>query len=229
MSTLSLYQIDADLEQLIEVRAEMLAAVPPEDTTSVDRHIAAYLTDKLPRKIDGIAAMLRKWKAEAEQARQESRRCQSVAQHLEARVADLKANVTTVMQHCPAVHVSKSGSLSLTGAYSTLRVQGNGGTQEPEIYDESLVPDAFRIANMRLTREMFIIANSGAGIWDYLSVTWEIDTDAIRAELSKPCVPCTAPNGLSDDYCPTCGGTSYHLVPGARLLPRGVSLRVVDR
>lgn len=256
MSILSLWQIDADLEQLIEVRAEILrdrediAGLSEEhelsDTTAVDEQIKLYLTEHLPRKADAIAAQLRKWRAEVDSARKEEERCYGVRRRAEARSEHLKANVIAIMQHCPAVAVSKTGSLSLAGTTSILRVQGNGGMAELQIYDERLIPDEYRVAVVKLSRSAWLrlldsVESGNRSNLVYQSVTYEIDEDAIRAELAKRCESCAGSGKRvtvkienyiteANDYnCPDCGATGRHLVPGARLMPRGVHLRVVDR
>lgn len=201
--SMSLWNIDRTCEQMTECIYDMRAN--GEDTTEAEKALAEYITEKLPAKVDAIAATLRKWKSEEIDADEEARRCRHVAQSLVERAQRLKAICIEVL--------NRRGEPKLVGKTSALRVQNNGGPQALTIYDEKLIPESFKLSKVVVT----------------------LDEKAIREELSKPCKECGATGrsedlpGLWDDPCVACGGTGFHLVPGAKLEPRGVQLRVVDR
>ena len=242
---LSLWNIDHDLSDMLELRAEMVSATPPEDTSQIDQTIAEYQDRFLPTKLDGCAAIIRKLDTESETARAESRRLANVARSVESDRDWLKKICTEVILRSPVATVSKSGSRSLSGANSVLRVQANGGLQELETYDADLIPDEF--CHVRVTmaalkwREILTIIDrctscGGDAIVANARHERMLNSEAIRAELGKPCQCCDGTGKMSDPTdgsdaipCPECGGTAFHLVPGARLAPRGVSLRVVNR
>lgn len=219
--SLSLWQIDSDLEAMIEVRAELLNCDPPEDTAAIDEVIAVYLTEKLPQKVDAIAGQLRKWKAEAEAAKAEAKRVKEVAEAIEARAERLKSICIQIIQQCPVAKISKTGSVSLAGASSVLRVQTSGGPQALSVYDPSLLPIDYKTIVVRMTPEQFQRIGSGSAFPQFST---EPDTYAIRKALSTTCNYC----GGSGD-CHQCGDTGRHIVPGAKLEPRGSHLRVDSR
>lgn len=241
MSDLSLWQIDNDLASMMEIRAEMLRSDPPEDTTEVDAQIATYITQKLPQKVDGISGILRKWKAEAGIAKDEARRLSGIAASIEARADRLKGVCMQVMPNCAGAKVSESGSISLVGQMSTLRMQRNGGLQELEIHNENLIPDEFLVVVAKFHKTDFRAwAVDGKELNAAISWECQIDSDAIRDELAMPCARCDGdgkfltgvtenPVGIRTSDCEACDGTGKRIVPGARLAERGSHLRVVDR
>src|ERR1035441_2191434 len=125
---LSLYNIDAELTQLLNYRDERMSdrddPATEEELKALDGEIQKYM-QQLPAKVDGVAAIFRRWKAARESAKAEISRIQGIIAHIEARETRLKVYVADIlaMQPEPA-----KGCRKLTGnAGSVLMLKGNGG------------------------------------------------------------------------------------------------------
>jgi len=225
---LTLHQIDTTIEMLSDAISDMKQK--GEDTKEAERALAEYTVEHLPKKVDAIAGNLRSWKADHTKAVNEIERMQAVAKDLDERITRLKGIAKEVME---TREVNK-----LNGFASTLRLQGNGGPQELEVYDASLLPNRC-LARMLVvpeetcqsiinqytekgymsSRDSMLIA-SGIAHCQIVS-----NENAIRKELNTVCEAC---NGKIVE-CSACGSTGRHLVPGARLKPRGNHVRVENR
>lgn len=174
MSAPTLWNIDRTIEQLTETIAEMRAN--GEDCAEAETALKQYVEQELPKKVTGICHWLRKCRQDRETAQAEAKRYKALADAIEADEKRLKDICISVMQ--------SRGIEKLNGCPgNALRVQGNGGSQALEVYDESLVPE------------------------EYYRYVRTLDNQAVKEALGK------------DEAA----------VPGARLLPRGYQLRVVDR
>ena len=152
--SLSLYQIDQGLADLLEYREERMAdtAAPPdaEELAAVDGEIAKYM-QALPAKVAGVAAMLRRWRSTRETAKAEVDRLRGIIGLLEGREARLKALVQDVLEMQPA---PKKGCKKLTGVDgSVLMLKGNGGLEPLTITDPAMVPDEYCRWTLRMTDE----------------------------------------------------------------------------
>lgn len=200
--SLTLWNIDRTIQQLTDTIREMSEAgePPAEAETALREYITAEVS-----KVDGIAEMLRKWKCDKYMAEQQRDRLKNVIENIDKDIRRLEDICIDVIQVSPQAIISRTGGRSLAGHDSVLRVQNNGGKETLDVYDESLVPDLFRLSFVtcgKLEWERFL---EGWNL-EYTKVSFGIDTDAVRRCLKS-------------------GGE----VPGARLVPRGCHLRVVDR
>jgi len=134
-------------------------------------------------------------------------------------------------------------SRKFESARGSFSLRGNGGAQPVEIVDEAMVPVEYQRA----------VVTMPAGFWnaivgacltgqvvpanvrkefatmEAIKAKTEVSKSALADALIKPCGPCKG-TGLTDDLgvdnCPHCGGSGTAGVPGARLLPRGVSVQI---
>lgn len=242
-STLSLYALDAELANLLAYRQERIedreSPATPEEIADCDGAIQQYM-EQLPRKVDGVAAMLRYFAEQVEFADREIKRLRQRKDQAEADSARLKACVAAVLEKQP---IPARGSRKLTGAHSTLMLKTNGGLQALVVAQPDMVPDelcnfAFTLESERWAevRALFQIA----GWRDTLAVIEKAmvrtpSTALIREALLQPCGACDGRgfdlvmdgnlNGEAED-CTACGGTGCNAVPGCHLEPRGVHVEI---
>ena len=229
----SLYQI---LDELVELAA--LADDPEladDERVAIAEQIAKYVSAEIAgRKVDGIAATLRECKARAEIAAEESKRLAKRSESWLARMERIKASTLRAMQ--------AHGVPKIETPTNRLRIQGNGGLQELLLFAPSEVPVELRRVTVKLGGEdhvkLFDLIARSAGLrrdekvrlLKLLEAAFsEPDGERIREAL-KGRVVCPDCKGTMDvnKGCEKCGntGTVPASVPGARLLERGVHLRV---
>jgi hypothetical protein len=243
---LTLYQIEDELSQLIEHRAERLAdkedPPSPDELAAIEGEIDRYHFAE-PVKVTGVVAMFRQWRAQRANIKAESDRLKALDGMLEACETRLKDRVAAALELLPQ---PAKGSRKLVGMDgSQLLLKGNGGLSPLQVdgWDEErrqwlagkpILPlelcrmegwiraDLFELA-MDLVRTE---SKRGTQINDY-SVRLVPDNEAIRKALENPCPVC---DGLGKipfkDACIACGGSGKNTVPGARLRERGNHVEV---
>ena len=227
--SLTLYSIEAELQQLIDARilAEEEGALPDE-LAVIDKLLAEYMAREV-RKVDGIAHAVRAFQNAAVEAQNEARRINERAKQLEAQANRIKAAALAAMQ--------AHGITRLETPTNRLRVQANGGVQ-PLDTDVVQLPDKYLRVTVTMPlnqwRAMASAFEEDPGM-DQVKVAAvaEPDTERIREALKKfvPCPECHKdgiPSAKQLVECQRCGsrGAVPATVPGARLLERGFHLRV---
>lgn len=144
MESLSLYHIETDLLQLLEYREERQAdttePASEEELKAIDGEIQKCM-EQLPAKVEGVAGIVRMWRATASQAKSERDRYARIVSAIEAREKRLLAYAADVMILLPE---PAKGCRKLMGRDgSQLLLKGNGGIQ-PLAVDEAMLPDDFR-------------------------------------------------------------------------------------
>lgn len=113
--TLTLYQIETGLAELLEYRAMRLADTsdPPkqEELDAIEGEIRRY-EFATPAKVSGVAAIFRRWRDQRGAAKGEIRRLQMIVATFEAMEVYLKARVAEVLERLPA---PKMGARKLIG------------------------------------------------------------------------------------------------------------------
>jgi hypothetical protein len=141
---LSLFQIESELLQLIDARADVLErmeTMSPDELTAtpeigaelatVEGLIRDYLKAEV-RKVDGCAFAIKEYEARASARSQEAERMKASADRDAETAKRIKAMVLEVMQ--------EFGEKKLSGRLFTISRQGNGGVQALTIAQPDLVP-----------------------------------------------------------------------------------------
>jgi Siphovirus Gp157 len=197
--SVSLWTIEAELQELANMREEAEAEGDSRALTVIDTSIAEYLTHEA-QKIDSYAGLIRKRLHDADACEARAEELYSRAKAMRADADRLKAMALKTMK---AFGVTQLGT-----AEHTLRVQGNGGPQPVEIIEP--VPDAFKKITVTMSyAEWRAIAEGGLRPGVPMSV----------AE-SKPSTKIFPDTDLIREYLKTVK------VIWARLVDRGEHLRV---
>ena len=198
---LSLYHIDSELAALLDYRDERISdtedPATAEEIAAVDGQIAVYM-QALPAKVEGVAAMFRKWASQRQAVKDEIRRLSSIFDHIENKEKRLKSYVADIlaMQPEPA-----EGCRKLVGnGGSVLMLKGNGGLA-PLTVQEDILPEDFKKITVTLPLAVWNDINVADG-WA-LNFKIEPDNTGIREALNA---------GLD--------------VPGAHIEPRGTHVEV---
>ena len=155
---LSLYQLESQLSELIEMREQAVAdretavgAEPAEKThevAAIDNAIREYLTAEI-RKVDSIRAFWRHCELMASAAKEEAEVQAARSKAWKNRLDRLKDMVKVVMETIP---FPEGKPKKLEGRTGALYLKANGGKQAVEIHDESLVPDELCMVTVTVTR-----------------------------------------------------------------------------
>lgn len=243
---LSLYRIEVELQELLEAQEDAEAAGDADALAVIAERVKQYVLAEV-KKVDRIAEATRACAVFAEECEKEAARLTAMAKRHRNRMERIKGAALWAMQAL--------GVRRLDTPTNRLRVQANGGVEPLEVTAkvEELDP-ALRTITVTMSQAVWNRVFSGRGIpgtdRDLMKVTMSPDNDAIRAELKKrvPCPECDGEGKTvcshrnateQDKECPDCdengmescprcegSGTVPTTVPGARLLPRGVHLRV---
>jgi hypothetical protein len=231
MTSLSLYNIETELAQLIDAREQAEAeSEPPETLAVIDQQIQAYFVAEV-RKVDGIARYIHNCKAQAAAARAEGDRLYRWGARWESRLERVKAATIYAMG---AVGLKK-----IESAENRLRLQKNPASVD--VYDVKALPDEFLNATVRMSmsrwKQIVEAARDQPELFPWLSdtvVNTDVDKRAVAAALKArvPCPHCDSV-GKSIDIeahivdCPQCEGEKTILVtvPGARWAPETEHLR----
>ncbi len=224
------------LDELMKLQA--LAEEPDladEERAAISEQIAKYMSAQIVgRKIDGIAATLRECEARAAIAAEESKREAKRAESWLARFQRIKDATLRAMQ--------AHGIKKLETPSNVLRIQGNGGHAPLEVYAAGQLPGDLRRYQVQLSGSDYVVLFGLVAISEVSkdertrllkvleAARWEPDGERIREAMRGPRVECPECKGVLDvtKGCERCGavGTVAPEVPGARLLERGVHLRV---
>ncbi len=199
---ISLYRLESGLIQLLEYRQERLSSTEDpaseEELVALDGEIKAYVTEKLPVKIDSTAAVVLWKERRLASLREEKERIKRAINAESSDLERLKAYIADVLALLPE---PKKGSRKLSGATHTLSLRGNGGLAPMEISDETMVPNQYRDATVTMPYEDWSKIEGFCP--NAAKVTVSLNNARIRDDLE-----------------------SGEGVPGASLLPRGSSLKV---
>lgn len=171
---LSLFQIEQEKLDLIQFRED---CETDEERQAVDEQIQAYVGREI-RKVTGIAALLKHFKAQAAIAKAEEERAAKWRKRWEANYERLKNMVHGVMI---ALELPK-----VEGATDRFRRQKNPVALE--VTDATVIPADYLKANIRMPlkewealRDFIPFGYSIKG----LAVTSEVDTVALKAALQS--------------------------------------------
>ena len=161
---LSLYQLESQLSELIEMREQAVA--DSGEIEAIDNAIREYITAEI-RKVDSIRAFwlhceLMAWAAKEEAEVQAAR-----SKVWKNRLDRLKDTVKLVMDTIP---FPENKPKKLEGRTGALYLKANGGKQAVEIHDESLVPDELTQVSVQMSgiawKELLALAGAES---DYAS------------------------------------------------------------
>ena len=225
---LSLYAIESDLVNLIEmreqVREELGADATPEDiaeeTAAIDNAIALYIKSEIT-KVDNIRAFWRHCELMRDAAKEEARVQSDRSKAWGARLDRLKATCALVMESIP---FPAGKPKKLEGRTGALYLKANGGKQAVEVTDESLVPDEYKRVRLSMSKASWAMLLQRAGYEPDIEITSEPSLSLIGEALQKPCGRCEGTGrhecSIPEHKCPECGGSGHQSVPGCRLSPR---------
>lgn len=197
-------------------------SMPEDDRKLADEALSEWISAEVS-KVDGIAAMLRHFKAQEEAATKAAEHC--------SRWADKWANAHDRLKNLAYGVMIQFGYEKLEGATSRLRRQAN--PPAVDVYDVAKLPDKYLKAKvtMRLDHFHWMMDQTRDQWPDAMQVenTSEVDKVALRAALQER-IECKACLGrgfydIQDDLisaslgCEECAGagTITAEIPGARL------------
>jgi hypothetical protein len=189
--SLSLYQIEAELVQLVRYREEVASdteITPQEQQASldaIDKQITAYVHREVA-KVDGIAAYLRECETRAKVLRAEAQRLREQSDAWEDRGNRVEAVTLRVMQ--------QTGATLLEGTNSTFKVKKN--PPSVDVAQPELVPAPYLRVAVTMSEDLFARITShlfgtdkGATLFAELieckRSNPEPMKDAIKAELKQ--------------------------------------------
>lgn len=224
-------ELRAHREQAVEEGA------PPDELAAIDKAIDVILSaEVMGRKADGICATRQSWKDNAAQARAVKENAAAHEKYWNARADWLDDRTLSAMQ--------THGVTRIETATNRLRVQGNGGLQaldtDLDLLPEGVLDYTFTFTGEQLAFLRRLVAGAPqAEAWlipgtlaaGSVGPAPTPNQTRIRAALAQKiqCPECYLRwNEHERSDCPRCNGSGSvpNCVPGARLLPRGVQLRV---
>lgn len=226
IATLTLHRLDEELTGLLDYRQQRVEdrehPAEPEELAACDTAIREYM-EQLPRKVDGVAAVLRHFAEQADSAKREIARLRERKRQIEEDAQRLKDYAAAVLERQP---LPAKGCRRLVGAHSTLMLKGNGSVEPLVIAQPELVPDEYCEWSGKLTSvEMDAIP---------LDLEWRFtrapSPALVREALIQPCPECEG-TGHFDEIrdalkCEVCNGTGRASVPGAYLGDRGSHIEI---
>jgi hypothetical protein len=227
MKELTLYRIDTELQELLDyrqTRAEDEADPPDaEELAFLDDEIQRYL-GALARKVDGVAAILLRWKEQHEAIVTERTRLKTLLAHLEAQETRLRDYVMQVMSRQPKPN---KGPRRMAGEISELVLRPNGGPTPLQIPQPDLVPRELHMVEVTMRFELWqeLLDSANRELADRLAAELkpkvEPSKTLIRQELAKPCPVCAGVGSVAGIGCTECSASGRKSVPGAYLGERG--------
>lgn len=232
---LSLYKIETELAQLIDLSEDLAAVEKPDAETldaraAVHQQIMKYFEAEV-RKVDGIARYIHHAKAQAAAAKTEADRLMGWARRWEARLERVK--LATI----EALHAV--GSKKLESAENRLRLQKNPASVD--VYDVTALPDEFLNVTVTIPlpawKEILYAArNAGQSISDEAALWIENSKPISQADKRavvdalKARVKCPSCGDWPKEFIETCNRcenkrTIPATVPGARWAPETEHLR----
>ncbi len=215
----SLWNIHQALQDLEELRAQVLEDGDTEAAAAVDQQIAEWL-ERSPEKVRSYIDLIRSKESKMAAAKSQEAYYRTIRKAEEADVERLYGNALAVMQR----YNIKTLEAMPGGGF---RRQGNGGLQPLDIPEWPKDADG----NFKPQKEPVL----GCAVPTRSIVTWVPDTEKIREAL-KQRVVCPRCNGTdvvrpAADPCPHCKGelTIPSSISGARLLPRGENVQIFPK
>jgi hypothetical protein len=204
-SNLALYQIEQRLAELLELRNIAAEDGDTEALEAIDKQFEEYFLREV-KKIDGICHALHAFEQAACAAEIEATRMKNRANYLMAQRDRIKAATLKAMQD--------HGVRVLETPTNKLRVQANGGLEPMEVSGIEELPSEL----------LTVIARVPESVWvDVLEITEAFGDYATYSVLEKAsAIAKTEPNSEAIRQALKRGEE----VPGAKLLPRGVHLRI---
>lgn len=233
MNDLTLWHIEADLSNLINLRDEMEEL--GEDLAPIDSQIAAYVQAQV-RKVDSLRSFFKYAEMMVAAAEAEARLQKSRAQRWQVRIDRLKHACQCVMEAMPW---KPDQVRRIDGKTGSLLLKTNGGKQEVVITQESLIPEGLvqyegRISGelLRRVKSLFVSARWPSTLKEMMLGFERVPHKGRIAEaLSQPCPKCKgvgAPwNNSSSVPCDACDGDKLNRVPGAHFAPRGSHVQIL--
>jgi hypothetical protein len=232
--SLSLYNIEDSLQQLVDLREQAEAEGDSEALKVLNQQLAEYLTAECS-KVTSYVALIRSREATVAQCRAEVERIHEIMLHAHADTERLKANALAVMQRFGVKELKATPG-------GGLRRQANGGKEALEV-SPAEIPTGLQRAIVTMPLDLWadICRGMERGLLaecvkpGTLQEKREPDTERIQEALAQrvQCSECSG-KGRGEGAqlttpCPRCNGsgTTPATVPGARLLPRSEHVRVI--
>lgn len=232
---MSLFQISSDLRGLIEQRTDAeerreqsaidglfpLESIEQEIAT-IDGLIRQYIRAEI-RKVDGIAAAIKEFDARAEIHLKESDRLRKLAEQEQETSDRIRETAIAVM--------TELGETKMRGEMSALRVQNNGGVQPLNIAQPDMVPEKYQVVTFELRSDMFeYFCTQFEGAYK-IKQHLHPDNGAVRkvleaAQRSEAAIEILAETEKWTPEEKQQAMSKVERVPGCRLDPRGVHLRI---
>ena len=201
---LSLYQIERELAELVDLRERMVyEGETPDAIAAVDAQIRAYFGAE-QGKVDAVCRFVRFCEARGQEAMIEAKRIIAIADRWMNRVERVRESAKRAMD--------EHGVTKLETATNWLRVQANGGQEALEI-DVPKVPARFKMLSVTLPLD----------VWDRIAEDWKIveGNDSIQGVIATSMSKVTP----SDPEIRAALKRGEE-VPGVKVLPRGSHLRM---
>lgn len=221
---LSLWNIEAELANLIDLRDQMAEA--GEDVVPCETAIREYCQREL-QKVDAIRSYLKHAEMMAAAARSEAEQQAARAKAWQARIDRLKEFCKVTMETWEAKR--------LDGSTGSILLKANGGRQPVTITNADLIPEELvqyegRISGAAMEQmlqampTLLAYRNTDATIWMRGVDLERIPHKGRIAEaLAAACPNC---KGLTPIKCEECDGTGHSKVPGAHLGDRGQHVEI---
>lgn len=234
MTDLTLWHIEAELADLVNLREQMAEA--GEDLAPIEQTILEYVGREL-RKVDGIRSYLKRAEMMVHAAKNEAKLQNDRANAWQARIDRLKEFCRLTMEAW--------GAKRLDGSTGSLLLKGDGGRQAVTITDASLIPEELvtyqgTITDLAWDALRHAIAHTRLDLWEQWTSLPGVKLERIPHKgrigerLTRRCPTCegrgidriiTEMSGPAVS-CSECGGDGLARVPGARLEPRGNHVEV---
>ena len=229
----SLYLLESNIAQLLEIRQDLLIPDPVEDQDrlvaleTVERQLTELFGAEV-RKVDNIRRVWAHLEMVADAAAIEQKRQAERARLAKAQLERLKQGVKEAMQSMPW---APGKTRKIEGETGVLMLKANGGKQAVEITDEALIPDEFceitatfradEFAELSRILEEFNKDYGDAPV-TCRNVKKSVSITLVAAALTEKCLACNGTGWKAAEIqCKVCGGEGHEGVPGARLAERG--------
>ena len=216
--SLTLYNIESELLQLLELREDLLSCPQEGEKLSpggrsiaiqaIDGQIEMYLRKEL-QKVDGIAYMLAELNRRADIAMEEANRQEKRSKVWESRADSLKAYVERIMQ--------ETGKTKLEGEFNTLTLRKCPASVD--IRQPELLPNEFKRFEIKVPGDVWQSLVAELLCKDERT---DDDIETIKAELGKLKVSEPTPAKSYIAQVLKAGGG----IPGCELVTDKVSLQV---
>ena len=207
--SLTLWEIHQGIADTAEALAE---ATDPGEIERLQDALRAYVREEVG-KVSRIRGYIKHGEMMAAAARAEAATQSDRARAWDNRLKALKELVMAVIQEVP-------GRRKVEGATGWLRVQTNGGKPALEITQPHLVPDEYRTADVRLTREELRLLVMLLD--DHMGVAQARETTDCLGQRLAESANASEPNPTKIRLALERG----EKIPGARLAEPGEHLRV---